>query len=309
MYESATHWIWDFWLLEHGGVWHCFHLQAPRSVHPDDRHWYASIGHATSTDLIRWERQPDALQTGEAGSFDATSLWTGSTAPDPEGGWLMAYTGIVRVDGVATERVLFARSDDLLTWRKVPEVVFESDPDRFERPGATTWQHGWRDPWIRQTGVAWEMLLSARLATDDPWTAGAIVRATSADGHQWTIDGPVRGTAGVLAQLEVPHVVDVDGQPFLVVCSNTDGPWPRHDPAGRHLIGTFAAPMAPDGSVGEFVALDATEQPTRYAGRVVATADGPRYLAFVDAVGDAFTGGITDPMPVERAAGGALRLA
>lgn len=220
----------------------------------------------------------------------------------------MAYTGIVRADGVATERVLFARSNDLLEWHKVNGAMLESDPMRYERPGATTWQHGWRDPWIRHTGDGWEMLLSGRLASDDPWTAGAIVRATSADGHDWVVDGPVAGTAGVVAQLEVPHVVGVDGEPYLIVSTNTDGPWPRHDPNGRQLIGTFAAPFRTDGSIGALVALDASEQPTRYAGRVAETPDGLRYLAFHDAIGDAFRGGISDPLPVRVDEAGNLTL-
>jgi beta-fructofuranosidase len=310
VYESSTHWIWDFWLIEHSGVWHCFHLQAPRSVHPDDRHWHASIGHATSADLVEWERQRDALHAGEPGSPDETSTWTGSVAADPDGGWLMAYTGIVRpADGVATESVLFARSDDLLVWHKVDGARLESDPVRYERPGTTAWHHGWRDPWIRHAGDGWEMLLSARLASEDPWTAGAIVRATSPDGDRWTVDGPVPGTSGMFAQLEVPHVVEVEGRRFLIMCTNTDGSWPRHDPAGRHLVGTFAAPFYSDGSVGAFEALDAAERPTRYAGRVIETDDGPRYLAFVDGAGLDFKGGVTDAVRVGRTANGGLHLA
>ena len=152
------------------------------------------------------------------------------------------------------------------------------------------------------------MLLSARLAADDPWTAGSIVQATSLDARDWTVVGPVAGTTGVLAQLEVPHLCTIGGRTFGVICTNTDGPWPRTDPSPRHLIGTFVAPVAASGTWGPLVALDAAEQPTRYAGRIVETDNGPRYLAFHDGPGDAFPGGISDPMAVVIEADGSLQL-
>ena len=80
------------------------------------------------------------------------------------------------------------------------------------------------------------MLLSARTAAghdgiDDPFRAGAVALATSDDGRRWRAGPPVPGTAGHLAQLEVPHLIEAGGRHHLVVCTSTDGPWPRTEPA------------------------------------------------------------------------------
>ena len=56
------HWLWDFWFAVDGDDVHVFYLQAPRALgDPELRHHNATIGHAVSRDLRRWEVLPDAL--------------------------------------------------------------------------------------------------------------------------------------------------------------------------------------------------------------------------------------------------------
>jgi beta-fructofuranosidase len=55
-------WTWDFWLADDGRRYHIYYLKARRSLgDPDLRHVHASIGHATSADLIHWDEAADAL--------------------------------------------------------------------------------------------------------------------------------------------------------------------------------------------------------------------------------------------------------
>lgn len=319
MYALDDWWVWDFWVVRAAAEWHLFHLQSPRSTHPDDRHWNASVGHAVSDDLVHWERVGTALEAGPAGAWDETAIWTGSTIAHDDGGWLMAYTGVSRIDGVATERIGVAWSDDLHAWRKDDaNPVLVSNPDVFEAPGTTSWQHGWRDPWLHRTDDGgYGMLLTARLnGGDDPFRRGVIARSTSSDGCSWRTLETLTGTGGVFAQLEVPHVVEVDGQQHLVFCTTTDRPWVRTTgevPIEPGVTGTATMIAAADGSFSAVEFLDAVptgsiDSVGRYAGRVVETDGGLRYIAFEDSGPDGFIGRISDPIVVSVNGAGRLQL-
>ena len=52
-------------LLQWGGVWHLFQQWAARPA--------TSVGHATSPDLLRWTRRPDALPGGAGQCFDGSA--------------------------------------------------------------------------------------------------------------------------------------------------------------------------------------------------------------------------------------------
>ena len=316
MFQLEDWWVWDFWLVDDGTGWHLFHLQSPRTTEPGDRHWNASIGHAGSADLTNWARVGTALEPGPPGSWDETALWTGSIIRHDDGRWLMAYTGIRRDGRTATERIGLAWSDDLVRWVKDPDnPVLVSDPERFEQPGATSWQHGWRDPWLhRGDDGTYRMLISARMADgDDPYRRGAVVQAGSDDGRRWSIDESVAGTAGVFAQLEVPHFLEVEGRPHLVFSTSTDRPWP--DPSGRPMTGVMTAVADDwDGPFIEPMVLDgvptgARASTGRYAGRVVSDGADLWYLAFEDTGPEGFVGRVSDPMPVRLDGDGRLLLA
>ena len=62
MLRLDDHWVWDSWVADDGELYHLFFLKAARSEEgPGSRHARARVGHATSTDLVDWVEQPDAL--------------------------------------------------------------------------------------------------------------------------------------------------------------------------------------------------------------------------------------------------------
>lgn len=304
MYQPSDRWVWDFWLVHDDSFWHMFHLQAPKTLSPEQRHWHATVGHAVSRNLIDWTPRATALEMGMPGSWDDTAIWTGSVIRHHSGRWQMAYTGIAQEDGDFVERIGLAWSDDLDNWEKDPSnPVLESDPQWYEQPGDSTWQHGWRDPFLVDLADdGYAMLLSARiLGASNPYGAGTIAVATSPDGMSWVAQPPLPGIAGHFAQLEVPQLIKTGSQCHLIFCTNSDGPWPRDDPGahpkigtgeflGPHLFGPFAEPPT---------FIDADEDGGRYAGRIIRTeTDGYALLAFLDGDADSFRGGVSDPIPV-----------
>ena len=73
-------WVWDLWLAPEkvDGKWHIFFLQAPRSlVNPDLRHANATVGHATSPDLMDWNYVGTALEPSLNAHDGATFIWSG----------------------------------------------------------------------------------------------------------------------------------------------------------------------------------------------------------------------------------------
>ncbi|MDZ4045485.1 MAG: hypothetical protein U1E32_06860, partial [Rhodoglobus sp.] len=75
MFDLPDSWVWDFWFADDGEQYHLFFLYASRALHdPERRHYRASIGHATSLDLVEWTRGPDALVRGDAPAIDDLDL-------------------------------------------------------------------------------------------------------------------------------------------------------------------------------------------------------------------------------------------
>ena len=61
------HWVWDTWMADDGDAYHLFFLQAPRSLGPRQRHKRATVGHATSPDLVTGTYQGAVLGPGAGG--------------------------------------------------------------------------------------------------------------------------------------------------------------------------------------------------------------------------------------------------
>jgi beta-fructofuranosidase len=216
------HWLWDFWFAQDGDDVHVFYLQAPRALgDPELRHQHATIGHAVSRDLRRWELLEDALGPGAPGSFDDLATWTGSIVRH-DGTWLLFYTGISRAEAGGVQRVGLATSTDLVSWER-RGMLLEADPRWYERGD-------WRDPWVAWDAERgrWEMLLCARV-TDGPGDArGVIGYAWSPDLVTWEA-GPPLSPPGEFSQLEVPQLVHLGGAWRILFCAT------RHDHSETRL--------------------------------------------------------------------------
>ena len=176
MLRLAASWVWDFWIADDGDRYHLFFLKASRALlDPDRRHWRATVGHATSTDLITWTEHADAVIPDDSPAFDDLATWTGSVVRDDTGRWRMFYTAVSRAEDGLAQRISSVVSDDLFTWhREEDRQVLEPDARWYETAETREWpDQAWRDPWVFRGQDGWHMLITARRTTGRPTTAGS----------------------------------------------------------------------------------------------------------------------------------------
>jgi len=301
-------WIWDFWFAQDRDTTHVFFLQAPRSLaHPDLRHRRATFGHAVSTDLKRWEVVPDPLRRSIAGSWDDLATWTGSITRAGDT-WHLLYTGISSRDDGLVQRIGLATSRDLMHWERFGDrPVIEADPAWYELLDLDVWpDQAWRDPWVipDPDGDGYRALITARRRSGPPDSRGVIGHAVSPDLRSWEVRPPLPSPSG-FGQLEVIQVIDAGDSALLVfstaghhVSASRRALHQRHPATGTYicrgpgLLGPFDVPNST--YVGPYSNL--------YAGKLVRRGDDWFLMGFLDTVGGAFVGELSDPIPFDPTA-------
>lgn len=302
MLRLASSWVWDFWTADDGDRYHLFFLKASRAlIDPDRRHWRATIGHATSTDLSSWTEHADAVLPDDSPNFDDLATWTGSVVRQDDGMWRMFYTAVSRAEGGLSQRISSVVSADLFTWHREPgRQVLVPDPQWYETAETRQWpDQAWRDPWVFRDGETWHMLITARANHGEADDRGVVGHATSPDLQAWTVQPPLSRPGAGFGHIEVVQTVNVDGRPVgLFSCLGSELSRGRRgdDPVG----GIWAFPT--DSLAGPF----RTEESYRvtdehlYVGRLVEDRAGHwQFLAFRNDDGHGgWVGEITDPQPV-----------
>lgn len=285
-------WVWDSWIADTGSEFHLFYLQAPRSLREESlRHRNATIGHAVSIDLRRWQVVEDALTAGPPGAWDDVATWTGSVI-EHRGVWHLFYTGVTVRDARLEQGIGLATSTDLTHWHKVSfNPVLEMDHRWYELSGFDAW----RDPWVLRDpgGKGFHLLVTAR-AREGGAFGGVIGHAWSADLVSWR-PGPPLTSPGMFGHLEVPQVEEVEGTPILLFSVASDrlpvgfeGANTSFVVAGESLLGPWDLRRARPILV-----------PDLYAARLVRDRAGDwQVIGFRDGSGrGAFVGELTDPIP------------
>lgn len=219
MLHDPSHWIWDSWVADDGERYHLFFLKAPRALEDAGlRHTAATIGHASSLDLVDWDVHEDALLP-DAKRWDDVALWTGSAVRGDDGTWRMYYTALSSDPGhgVKDQRIGLAESRDLNSWKRVGDRPLVAPDPRWYRTIDGTHSETWRDPFVFRDpgGDGWHMLITARHPDAPRLSDGVLAHARSADLATWELQPPLTEPAG-FGQIEVPQVRVVDGRHVLV---------------------------------------------------------------------------------------------
>jgi beta-fructofuranosidase len=297
-------WVWDFWLVDDGQKYHLFFLYASRAlIDPDLRHSRASVGHAISDDLTRWERVNDALVRSDPPAFDDLATWTGSVVRHPEGIWFMFYTGSSMTPLGNVQTIGYATSPDLMRWTKdTGNPVLTADARWYEKLTDGHWHdEAFRDPWVfpDSAGHGWHMLITARANHGPVDDRGVIGHAWSPDLRKWELTPPLSQPGQGFGQLEVAQLTTIDGQPLLMFsCLARDLATKRRAATtGGVWVATASTELGPY----EIGNAELITDSSLYVGRVIhdRSTGQAQFLAFLhDDTNGGFVGAITDPRPI-----------
>jgi beta-fructofuranosidase len=318
VYVPKGHYLWDFWIAPRRSKvdpYHLFYLKAPRSIaRPEDRHWVATVGHATSFDLIDWQPEPAGFEVGPAGAWDDKAIWTGSIIDQGDKYWLF-YTAISHADGGEEQRIGLATSTNLMTWERHPDnPILTAAPPWYRTHGGPPWE--WvslRDPWVVRDPDRdrWLMYFTAAAEGHPYESAGTIGLAESVDLVTWSLLPPVVDP-GDFRQMEVPQIERIGESWYLFFCTDGQAPALRARSTSRtSWWGTHY--LLADALTGPFrmtttTPLVADRRGSWYAGRVVRDpSDGLVFLAWRQWADDGrFLGALSNPASLRVAADGSL---
>jgi beta-fructofuranosidase len=211
-YAPEDMWLWDPWFIKEGDTYHMFHLQSPKMEDSEQRHNHATIGHATSKDLIHWETLSNPLSLGEEGEWDDMAHWTGSVIKKGDLYYLF-YTGRGTQRSFYSQHIGYATSKDLITWKKHPKNPISTSGKHYcstEDGEAHNFDGipAWRDPFVREepNTAQYFMAIAGRAKKDAVNRLnGCVALETSPDLETWT-DHPPIFSPHTFDQIEVPQI-------------------------------------------------------------------------------------------------------
>ncbi|MBN5267693.1 glycoside hydrolase family 32 protein [Serratia ureilytica] len=282
------------------GVYHAFFQHHPHSEHWGPMHW----GHATSRDLIRWQRQPIALAPDAP--YDQDGCFSGC-AVDDNGVLTLLYTGHVWLgepgdDSLVREVQCLATSEDGIRFVKHGPVL--APPDGI--------QH-FRDPKVWRENGEWWLVVGAKENG-----LGQVRLYRSADLRAWRFDRVLAGaqTAHQGYMWECPDFFQL-GEQHLLLFSPQGLAAQGYRYRNRFQSGYLLGHWRPDGDftvTQPFCELDAGHD--FYAPQTFTAADGRRLLfAWMDmwespmpSKAHRWAGALTLPRELTLAADGSVRM-
>jgi len=256
-YHPKNMYHWDFWMIEHQGLVHSFHVFRLRPGTVDDPEGLNYLGHAISDDLVVWHEQPPVVPPGPAGSLDDMKHWTGDVI-EKDSLFYLYYTGRSSREQGRIQRTMLATSPDLYNWAKYEDNPVMVADGRWYQAEPTPEKDvvGWRDPRVvlDETTGWYYAFLAADLPDGEYAERGCVARARSRDLLRWEVMPPAFAPRKY-ATIEVPDVFYLDGRWYLTLLTGTAYGNPRGTFTDPHVnMGTIYA--VSDSLDGEFRELD-----------------------------------------------------
>ncbi|MCW8132504.1 MAG: GH32 C-terminal domain-containing protein [Planctomycetota bacterium] len=214
--------LWDSWMFEHDGLMHLFY-QANDGA--------GRIGHAVSTDLLRWERRADLVPP----------FWQYTGMVVRDGARFVLGIGEV-IRNIQTGR--FFESTDLEHWKAIPgsKPLFPQGPHYRSEYDAVRGHVAWRDPYLFKdaTDGCWHAVFCAQRPAYGPDDTGAAFgHARTKDFVTWEFLPPLDAPAGKFYHVEVPELVELDGTHYLLFSTGSCYGTRIHSPRRRETVGTY----------------------------------------------------------------------
>lgn len=253
-YKPEGAWAADFIPLYAEGRYCLFYLLDWRNVteHGEGTPWYQ----ISTNNFIDFTEHGLMLPRGAPNEQDLY-VFTGSAIKGPSQ-YHIFYTGHnphYRAEGKPEQGVMHAVSDDLISWRKIPEDTFYAPRDQYE-------MHDWRDPfvfWNEGAGEYW-MLLAARLKSGPSRRRGCTALCVSTDLTHWEVRDPFY-SPGLYYTHECPDLFKMGDWWYLVfsefsercvtryrIARSLSGPWLAPDDDQFDGRAFYAAKTASDGN-------------------------------------------------------------
>lgn len=198
--------IGDVEILEHEGKLHLFHLVIPNRD---------LVAHCVSEDGLVWKELPAAISTSAPVAPDDDMIRTVSVTPCG-GKFYMMYSGCSRKDGGRVERICIAVSDDLYSWKKLPEVSgIEACPRIYENNGSDEHFVDWRDPKPYYEDGVYYCVVSSRKRDGAFLRKGCVALMTSKDMLNWEYQEPLF-LPGAYYTVECPQIYRIKNRYYLI---------------------------------------------------------------------------------------------
>lgn len=191
------------------GEYHLFYQYHPYSNEWGPMHW----GHATSKDLLVWERHPAAMAPDE--EYDRAGCFSGSALELPDGKQLLMYTGVqedIDSEGKPSSRqTQCVAVGDGVNYEKYtgnPVITAEHLPE----DGVAT---DFRDPKIWQDEDGTYFVIVANMVTDG---TGRMLLYRSKDAFLWEYCSVLDASGGEWGQMwECPDFFSLQGKQVLIL--------------------------------------------------------------------------------------------
>jgi beta-fructofuranosidase len=233
-YKPEDGWAADFIPFFWQGEYHLFYLKDFRDPagHGEGTPWC----HLVTRDFVHFKDHGECLARGTREEQDLY-VFTGSVVYG-EGRFHIFYTGhnpYLRKAGKPEQAIMHAVSDDLYSWKKVPEDTFFSPGERFE-------PHDWRDPFVFYNPEASEywMLTAARLKEGPSRRRGCTALCASKDLVKWEVKEPFY-RPGLYFTHECPDLFRLGDWWYLVFSEFSEACVTRYRMA-RSLSGPWITP-------------------------------------------------------------------
>ena len=209
MFKLPHQHLGDTWYQTTEDRTHLFFLTCPDSV---ERHICWSIGHASSTDLTKWDYH-GVLFDSDPSDSKRSCLSTGSVTRYGDR-YIMSF---LCNHNQPNPRLALAESTDLMQWHPLATTHCSLQDSGYSTRGSLAFKNPrWRDPFLfEQSGWLYQLMTAAD-ATRAPDRDGVIAVMRTRDLVHWEFLPPLK-TPPIGTDLDCPKLYQVNGKFYLIV--------------------------------------------------------------------------------------------